>query len=253
MTTRKNGTGIALALFTAALALPAAAAAQDATAPGAGDEDEAFLSGGAGDAEPAAEPEAGDAAAPPATEGEPSDETGKWGGKLRDHRHQGFVNVLAGTGWYLVAPYDKNDPEKACEFNEKGEGEPVCSGRSPFHLDFLGGFGVTDGIEVFAMFRLGVEPPEARVPETRLIGAGIKVYSPSDGLFKIAFGVAPLFDFSERRVEDSYDFVIHVPIAAHFDFVPWFGAYIQVAPNISFITEFKMDITAGLGVQGRFP
>lgn len=257
MTRRTNGIGVALALFGAALVLPEAAPAQEEAASAAPDGDEEFLSAGGDGAAPAAET-AG--AGEPSTEGEPAGETGKWGGKLRDHRRQGFVNVLAGTGWYLVAPYEKNDPDKACGWKAsnntnkpEGEGEPVCSGRSPFHLDFLGGFGVTDGIEVFAMFRLGVEPPAERVPETRLIGAGIKVYSPSDGLFKIAFGVAPLFDFSERRVEDAYDFVIHVPIAAHFDFVPWFGAYLQVAPNISFITEFKMDITAGLGVQGRFP
>ena len=78
-------------------------------------------------------------------------------------------------------------------------------------------------------------------------------YSPSDGLFKIAFGVAPLFDFTARETDTKYDFLIHVPIAAHFDFVPWFGAYIQAAPNISFISEFKLDVTFGLGVQGRFP
>jgi hypothetical protein len=266
MTKRTHGDRAALVLLALSLVAPAAvAAAEDNPAAGAG-EDEQFLSGAAQPtAEPAAEPVAGDeAAAQPAGEAEPAGEgaadPGKWGGKLRDHRHQGFVNVLAATGWYMVAPYDKNDPDKACGWQASnntntadGEGEPVCSGRSGFHLDFLGGFGVTDGIEVFAMFRLGVEQPDERLPETRLIGAGIKVYTPSDGLFKIGFGVAPLFDFSERRAADSYDFMIHVPIAAHFDFVPWFGTYLQVAPNISFVTEFKIDITAGLGVQGRFP
>jgi hypothetical protein len=223
--------------------------------PATADEDEEFLAGGQ-EAEAAAPEPAGEQEAAPESGAEP----GKWGGKLRDHRHQGFVNVLAGTGWYMVAPYDKNDPDKACGWTEssnsntpEGEGEPLCAGRSPFHLDFLGGFGVTDGIEVFAMFRLGVEPPGERQPETRLIGAGIKVYSPSDGLFKVAFGAAPLFDFSERRVEGAYDLVIHVPFALHFDFVPWFGAYAQVAANVSFITEFKFDITGGLGLQGRFP
>ncbi len=179
--------------------------------------------------------------------------------RKRDHRHQGFVNLLFGIGWYMVAPYDKNVPDKACGWEDDnpaaGEGEPVCSGRSPMHLDILAGFGVKDGLEVFAMFRTSLPDPGVSdfLPEqTRYLGAGIKTYSPSDGLFKISFGVAPLFDFSQRR-SDGKDFVIHVPIAAHFDFIPWLGAYAQVAPNISFISEFKFDISFGVGVQGRFP
>lgn len=220
------------------------------------DEDEEFLAGGGEESGEVAEEE-GDAEEVTEAEGETGGEgetSEKWGGKLRDHRHQGFVNVLFGTGWYMVAPYDKNDPKKACsDIDAEGEGEPVCSGRSPFHLDFLAGFGVKDGLEVFAMFKLGLDQPNSHLPDQlRMIGAGIKVYSPSDGLFKISFGVAPLFDFSPRET-DKYDFLIHVPIAAHFDFIPWLGAYLQVAPNISFVTEFKLDITAGIGIQGRFP
>lgn len=222
------------------------------------DEDEEFLSGGAaeqgeseGEAKPEEEPEA-EADAEEGAADDPAQE-GKWGGKLRDHRHQGFVNVLFGTGWHMVAPYDKDNPDKACGYDSDDESEPVCTGRSPFHLDFLAGFGVKDGLEVFAMFKLGLDRPDSRLPERMMmIGAGIKVYSPSDGLFKISFGVAPLFDFSPRRV-DKYDFLIHVPIGAHFDFLPWLGAYIQVAPNISMVTEFMLDLTAGIGVQGRFP
>jgi len=251
-------------LVAALLSLPASAVAQDEAAPaapaedpapGAVDEDEAFLGGG--EAKPGAAEEAPADAAP--ADGTP----GKWGGRKRDHDFQGFVNVLFGTGWYLVAPYDKNDPDKACsdlttdpnDPNAGPEGDPVCAGRSPMHLDFLGGFGVKEGLEVFAMFRLGMPDPAAddHLPtQTRYLGAGIKTYSPEDGLFKISFGVAALFDFSNRRSE-TYDFVIHVPIAAHFDFIPWLGAYLQVAPDISFIAEFKLDITAGVGLQGRFP
>jgi hypothetical protein len=54
-------------------------------------------------------------------------------------------------------------------------------------------------------------------------------------------------------VDVGYDLVIHVPIAFHFDFVEWVGAYLQIAPNISFFSEFRLDISAAVGVQGRFP
>ena len=27
----------------------------------------------------------------------------------RDHKFQGVVNITTGTGWYMVAPYEKND------------------------------------------------------------------------------------------------------------------------------------------------
>jgi hypothetical protein len=183
---------------------------------------------------------------------------------LRDHAKQGFVNVAFGTGFYLVAPKDKNDPLRSCdtrtENGENGyEGEPVCVGRSAMHLEFLGGYGVLPRFEVFAIFRLGVEPAAPGRISERQLGAGVKIYSPADGLFKIGIGIAPLFDFSKHaspghaHVDAGYDFVIHVPIQFQFDIVRWVGVYAEIAPNISFITEFRLDISAGIGVQGRFP
>lgn len=183
---------------------------------------------------------------------------------LRDHAKQGFVNVAFGTGFYLVAPKEKNDPQRSCETEtltgENGyEGKPICVGRSAMHLEFLGGYGVLPRFEVFAIFRLGVEQPENGRFSERQIGAGVKIYSPADGLFKIGIGVAPLFDFSERasavddHVDLGYDFVIHVPIQFQFDIVRWVGVYAELAPNISFITEVRLDISMGIGVQARFP
>jgi hypothetical protein len=172
---------------------------------------------------------------------------------IRDHRFQGFVNILFGWGWYMVAPYDKNDPAKACGYDSNGDSEPLCTGRSAMHLDFLAGFGVKKGLELVVMYRQGVEQPSVGQPQPRFIGGGIKVYKPADGLFKMGFGVIPLFDFSKRTSGTTGDFVIHIPILAQFDIVRWFGAYAQMAPNISFISEFKFDINFGIGVQGRFP
>jgi len=245
--------GLIAALAAAVTLTPAAASAQDET-------DEEFLSGGA-TAEPEPEPA-------PEGEGEPAGEEvegeeGEEGEEThdRDHYFQGFVNLTFGTGWFLVGPYDKNDPEKACapvEYDENGDpdGDPVCFGRSTMHLDILGGFAPLSGFEVFVMTRLGLESPTTDDParnQSRWIGAGIKKYTPEEGLFKIGIGIAPLFAFSESKLDVGYDFVIHVPIAFHFDFVKWFGAYLQVAPNISFVSEFRLDISGGVGVQGRFP
>ena len=76
---------------------------------------------------------------------------------------------------------------------------------------------------------------------------------------KIGIGVAPMFDFSAHAtplhdsVDFGYAFVIHVPIQFQFDIVRWVGVYAELAPNISFITEVRFDISAGIGVQGRFP
>jgi len=179
----------------------------------------------------------------------------------RDHDKQGFVDVLFGTGFYLVAPKDKNDPEHMCGHSEEeeGEGTALCTGRSAMHLEFLGGYGVLPRFEVFAIFRLGVESPEPGRVAQRQLGAGVKVYSPKDGLFKIGIGVAPLFDFSKHvdinggKADLGYDFIIHVPIDFQFDIVRWVGVYAQIAPNVSFLTEFRFDIAFGLGVQARFP
>ncbi|MBN2529062.1 MAG: hypothetical protein JXR76_21915 [Deltaproteobacteria bacterium] len=178
----------------------------------------------------------------------------------RDHKFQGVVNITTGTGWYMVAPYDKNDPRKACGYEDGDEGnpdasEPVCTGRSSWYMDFLGGFGVRPGLELLFMYRQGLESPGPGNPQTRRIGAGFKFYKPADTLIKMGFGIIPLFDFSKRTEgsAENGDFVIHVPILLQFDIVRWFGAYGQVAPNISFVSEFRFDINFGIGIQGRFP
>ena len=186
---------------------------------------------------------------------------GKWSGRLRDHAKQGFFNILVGSGYFLVAPYDKDDPDKRCadSEDEPGQGEPLCGGRVGWHLDMLAGYGLKPGLELFLMFRLGLERPDGNglmnQPKTRQLGVGIKVYTPKDGFFKMGFGVAPLFDFSNRggNIGVTNDLVLHVPIQALFDIYPWFGAYAQVAPNLSFIQEFRVEFTGGIGLQGRFP
>lgn len=187
---------------------------------------------------------------------EPAQAEEKWGGRGLDHQGQGSVNVLLGTGFFLVAPYDKDDPDRMCgedkETSDPNDGAAICTGRAPWHMDITGGYAPLPGFEVFAILRLGLGKPDFYTPNTRQIGLGIKGYTPSDSLFKISVGVAPLFDFSDRRSKDK-DFAIHVPLAAHFDFLPWLGAYIQAAPNFSFVSEFRLELSAGLGVQGRFP
>ena len=176
----------------------------------------------------------------------------------RDHHFQGFLNVTTGSGWYMVAPYDKNNPAKACGYPDDGrmgEAEPVCTGRSTWYVDFLGGFGVRPGLELVVMYRQGVESATLGSPQPRRIGMGFKVYKPANSLIKMGFGVIPLIDFSTRPAgsEERGDLVIHIPILLQFDIVRWFGAYGQVAPNISFISEFRFDINFGIGIQVRFP
>jgi hypothetical protein len=185
----------------------------------------------------------------------------KWGGKKLDHAKQGFVSIMPGTGYFLVAPYDKDNLSKRCAESEDNpmEGEPVCSGRSGWHLDMLAGYGLKPGLELFVIFRLGLERPDSKgllnQPKVRQLGVGVKIYSPSDGMFKIGFGVAPMVDFSNRGSLAGIrnDLIIHVPIQAQFDVFPWFGPYVQISPNISFISEFRLEFTGGIGVQGRFP
>jgi hypothetical protein len=241
---RSKLSGVFLACAAALMLAPVVTGAQEAT-----DEqsDEEFLAGGTGEAEED-EPEVEEGS----TEEDAAEEHD------RDHYFQGFVNLTFGTGWFLVAPYNKNEPDEACSElkpNSQGEmvGDAVCQGRSTLHLDILGGFAPLSGFEVFIMTRQGLESPTRARDQSRWIGAGIKKYTPGEGLFKIGIGVAPLFAFSGTDVDVSYDFVLHVPIVFHFDFVKWFGAYLQLAPNISFATEFRLDISGGIGVQGRFP
>ncbi len=188
--------------------------------------------------------------------------TEKWKGKKRDHAKQGFVSFMPGTGYFLVAPYHKDAWDKRCKNNaEEGgiEGEPVCSGRSGVHLDMQAGYGLKPGLELFLLFRLGLERPDndglLNQPKARQLGLGVKVYNPKDGFFKIGFGAALLVDFSDRGSTAGIrnDLIVHVPIQAQFDILPWVGPYAQVAPNISFISEFRLEFTGGIGVQGRFP
>ena len=172
---------------------------------------------------------------------------------IRDHHRQGNINLLFGAGWYFAAPYDKNDPAKACGYDKRGESQAVCSAASALHLDILGGYGLTPGIELLVLYRQGLQSAELGRPLLRLLGAGVRFYVPAASLFKMGVGVVPMVDLSKRLHSDARDFLLHIPISAQWDFVRWFGLYLQVAPNFSFVSEFRFDLTYGLGVQGRFP
>ncbi|MCU0665033.1 MAG: hypothetical protein MUC50_22260 [Myxococcota bacterium] len=193
-----------------------------------------------------------DEPAPQATTAKPE----KWGGRGLDHKMQGSVDLLVGTAFFLVAPYDKDDPDRMCgpdkSTHDTSDGAAVCTGLSAWHVDVSGGFAPLPGFEVFAIARLGLGSSDRYTPNTRQLGLGIKGYTPSESLFKLSVGIAPLFDFSQRRSEEK-DFGIFVPLAAHFDFLPWLGSYIQTAPIFSFVSEFRLELSVGLGVQGRFP
>ncbi len=203
-----------------------------------------------GRAEPSAAPTANTApSSDAATSAAPASTTQptrlRWG-----HRMQGELRVTASVGYAIAIHYERSPPCDAV-------GSTFCHGRTPFTLDFAGGFGVLEWLEVEARFRLGVEQTQglsitngvgSALPMAA--GVGVRAYGSESSRFKFGFGAAVLLDFTANQ---PLDVVARLDQGIHYDVARNFAFYVQVGETIQFLRNLYAGIDGGLGVQGRFP
>lgn len=250
-----------LALIALALTVARPAAAQDAAGTGEplDPETAAFLAGNT-EVAPAeateAQPVAGEEGAIPCEEGtegcEAEEEEEGFG-----HRFQGGIGILAGTGYHFHIAWGG----EYCHQEGEEEGQEVCNGRSPVFFDIQASFGVTEGLEVLAEYRIGL------IEEVYLSDASLETSSPSNSrpmavgvgiryfvspLNRVKFFIGALLDIDFTK-NLKVDLTLRPIFGMQVEFIRWMGFFIQASVNLSFIRAFGLSLDAAGGLQFRFP
>jgi hypothetical protein len=163
---------------------------------------------------------------------------------------QGEIRVGVTEGYSLAIRYQDGD---SCN----SSGSTFCNGRAPVMLDFAGGFGVLDWLEIEARFRMGVEPVsgisvshDAGAALPLQVGAGIRAYGSDSSRLKFGFGIAALVDFTAGQ---RLDVVARLDEGLHYEASRYFAFYLQVGESLQPVRSLMFSLDGGIGLQGRFP
>ncbi len=214
-------------------------------------------------------PDSGEPAPPPddSTGAEPklitpTKEPAKESASVRlSHYHQVEASIRLSTGLRAIAPY--NDEYCGSTDASRPNGfAAVCTGRSPFALDFELGFGVAHKIDAFIELRLGLES-DFGMSQTDTNGTHEIHFSPGARFFFGDVGSSKLFTTAQVILDTSSyhnlaggtlsaDFGLRNLNGLWFDLDPAYGFYVFVGETASFARWLRFELEGGIGVQGRY-
>lgn len=181
--------------------------------------------------------------------------------KLEDfrHRHQVSLRAAFGKGYRLAFAYGEHE---ICGEDDGTPDETPCYSGSPAFFDLDLSFGVTDGIELTALLRLGLESeitglnaaagaPEETKPLT--LGFGIRAYADPPARVKIFVGARLLYDLTEAGAEGKNDFAVRAEPGLQIEIVRYVAFFIQGNATIGFLRWLRFEIDGGGGIQLRIP
>src|SRR5690606_29842754 len=109
------------------------------------------------------------------------------------HQGQFGLRLGVGLGYKVLVRADDSPP---CDIDGDGDVESVCAYNTPGSLDIAASFAVFDAVEPYVWMRLGLGKDDTTLTEaTRLIGAGLRVYTMSDAQLKLFFEPALAVEF----------------------------------------------------------
>lgn len=179
----------------------------------------------------------------------------------RDHRHQLGLALAFPIGLRVVSPYDgeycgTSAPEAT------GGNSPLCGGRSPISLDLTLSYGVWSRFETIVEVRLGLEPdfgPTAGAdgPRVHHVAPGVRAYY-SDALASKVFStLQAVIDFSDYRdatgASLGTDLGVRNLNGLMYDLDERIGVFAFVGETVSFTRWIRLELEAGIGIQGRLP
>lgn len=173
--------------------------------------------------------------------------------------HQGQFGLRAGVGvgYKVLVRADDSPP---CDVDGDGDVESVCAYNTPGVFDLAASFAVFDAIEPYVWMRFGLSEDDTTLTEaTRLIGAGLRVYTMSDAQLKLFFEPALAVEFEGATdaapTDANYDtdFVVHGHFGLQYDFMAYLGLYASIGPNVSFVRAIATELEGSIGLQARVP
>ena len=179
----------------------------------------------------------------------------------RDHRHQVGLALAFPIGMRIISTYDGEYCGSTSGETSNGN-SPVCGGRAPISLDLTASYGVWSRFETILEFRVGLEPdvgatPSADGPRVHHVAPGVRAFY-SDALSSKVFSTAQVvFDFTSYR--DASGASLGLDVGARnlnglmFDLDERIGVMAFVGETVTFTRWIRLELEAGIGIQGRLP
>lgn len=183
-----------------------------------------------------------------------------------DFGHGGQFGLRAGIvlGYRMVLRYDSSPycaepkPEKSPSDQQK-----FCGYGAPPAVDLGLSFGVLDFIEPFAWARFGLAADtKSDANPLVLVGAGVRLYTMSDAVFKIFIEPAVALQLEGGRGSAAWqtnnpkyskDFVLHLAAGPQIDFHENFGVYVTGGLSMGVVRALASSLDLTIGLQGRLP
>lgn len=178
-----------------------------------------------------------------------------------DYGHFFQFGARAGLSlpYKVMARFDDSPP---CDVEDAVDaGGKVCGFGSAPALDVGLSFAPFDAIEPYLWLRLGLgEEERTNTAAVSLFGAGVRIYTMSDSMFKLFFepalaieaeGAADESLFAEANYDT--DFLVHLNFGGQIDFSRYAGIYFAAGPNVSFVRAITTTLELNAGLQLRVP
>lgn len=188
--------------------------------------------------------------------------------KLEDFRHRNQVSIRAafGKGYRLVFAYGEHERCGKDPDAPDGLDDTPCYQGAPAYADLDLSFGVTDGLELSALVRLGLEAeftglgydpaaPATALEETRplTLGFGIRAYADAPARVKVFLGARLLYDLTKAGAEEKNDFAVRAEPGLQIEIVRYVAFFIQANATIGFLRWLRFEVDGGGGIQLRIP
>ncbi len=178
------------------------------------------------------------------------------------HHKQFEVSLRLVEGLRAIAPYGSDAYCGDTDATRANQFAAVCTGRTPFSIDLELGYGVAPKIDAFLELRLGLEsdfgssPSDVEGTRQFHISPGARFFFADAGSSKLFTTAQIVLDTSGYRNvaggDLSADFGVRNMNGLWFDLDKAYGFYIFVGETATFARWFRLELEAGIGVQGRY-
>jgi hypothetical protein len=170
------------------------------------------------------------------------------------HGNQMGVRVGIGFPFVFAVRYGGG---AACndKVGDDGEPEAFCRHFGAPLLDLVLEYGVTPGVEIGFLGRIGLTEDVAANNEPFQLGFGARVYPSPHPLFKVSLGVRAMMDYtpSDTAQWKELDFGVRGEVGLQVDFNRYVGLYFGISVQLMFMRSLYFVTDANGGLQFRFP
>ncbi|MBX3155446.1 MAG: hypothetical protein KF773_05575 [Deltaproteobacteria bacterium] len=178
------------------------------------------------------------------------------------HKGQLGISARLSTGLRAIATYDDSVYCGDTDTTTASMNAPVCTGRTPFNLDFELAYGAAQKVEPFVEVRLGIEGDFGASagrqggPHAFHISPGARFYFSDAGKSKLFTTAQVVLDFTGYQdpagVSRGADFGVRNMNGLWVDLDRAYGFYVYVGETMKFSRWLQFELEGGVGIQARY-